>query len=418
MKSSKKKIQFANANPEPHHAVVFFANDIAIGDDGWAMITRFGDYKSEALIPDAQGKIKREKAIQRVDKAGAQAMVASFQNARRGIRKFFKGTNIYDGHPDVPGLEKFYPDTEPKGVFADLQVRDDGLYGLPIFTNEGSDLVENKKRRAFSGNIGNSEECGKNSEGLPIYRPTELFSAGLTNHPHLPVHFFNSDDTLRQPPHETTTNQNMKKKLIAVCKLLGIQFANADIDDEAKTEAALTEVETKVAAFANEKQTLETKITGLETDKTTLTQERDSTRANLQQVQTQFANERKARIDDELGLALSGGRITAADKPAWEGRLKVEANFANEVTAIRALKPVIKTESVTVKRGGRDEQIDTNDKTAVRQFINEAIDEVCTEKKWDRAKNYDQAFQEVQRRHGALFANMQQPELATKGKKK
>jgi hypothetical protein len=407
----KTKIQFANAEQQ-RHAVAFFTNEIAIGQDGWAMITKFGDYESEALIPDGQGKMKRERAIQRVDRKGAEAMVASFQNSRRGIRKFFKGTNIYDGHPDVPGLEKFYPDKEPKGLFADLQVRDDGLYGLPIFTNEGSDLVENKKRRAFSGNIGSSEECGQNEKGLPIYRPTELYSAGLTNKPHLPVHFFNADDTLAEANAEAEKQQKinqMKKRLVAIFGSLGISFANADVDDETKMDAALAQVETKVATFANEKQTLDNTIAGLTTDKTTLTTERDAAR-------TQFANERTARINDELSHALSLGRITAADRANWEGRFKVEANFANELTAIRAIKPVVKTESITLKRGGRDEQIDISTPAARRQFINSAMDEVAAEKGFKLPKDHDKCFAEVQRRHGAVFANMKQPELA--GKKK
>lgn len=204
-------------------------------------------------------------------------------------------------------------------------------------------------------------------------------------------------------------NKKLIEKLMALCAKLGIQFANANADDAA-TEAALTEVETKVAAFANEKQTLTTKITGLETDKTNLTTERDAARA-------QFANERAARINDEIGLALSAGRITAAERPAWEGRLRVEANFANEVTAIRGLKPVMKTESITLKRNGREETIDISDAKSRRQFINSAIDEVAAEKGLKLPKDYDKAFNEVQRRHPALFANMQQPELPGRKKK-
>ena len=208
----KSKAQFANSAAQPA-AAVFFANEIAIGADGWAMITKFGDYPSTALFADGKGGMKKEKAIQRVDKAGAEQMVAAFVNARRGIRKFLRGCNIYDGHPDVPGIGKFYPDKEPKGVFADLQVRDDGLYGLPVFTNEGSELVETKKRRAFSGNIGNSEPDGTTADGVPIYRPTEIFSAGLTNNPHLPVNFFNADDTLAEAPAEATNQNNQTKKM-------------------------------------------------------------------------------------------------------------------------------------------------------------------------------------------------------------
>lgn len=429
-------VQFANSKP-PGEAVVFFANEISIGADGWAMITKFGDYPSTALIPGPDGKLKKQKAIQRVDKAGAEAMVAQFHNERRGVRKFLKGCNIYDGHPDVPGLEKFYADREPKGVFADLAVREDGLYGLPIFTNEGSDLVENKKRRAFSGRIGDCEEC-EPVNGVPCFRPMSIFSAGLTNNPHLPVNFFNSDDTLAEAPADANNPINkMKTKLVALFAALSLkpQFANAEAPTDAETEAALDQVQAKVVAFANEQteavaktKTLKEKLLGLcaavgiqfanadgITDPAaTLAQVNDKVlviNTDLTNARTQFANERNARIDDEIAAAIKGGRITDAEKPTWQGRLKVDAQFANELTALRALTPKVKTTSVTVNRGGKDTQIDVSDAKARRQFVNEALEEVAAEKGYKLPKDYNKAFNEVQRRHPALFANMQQPEI-------
>lgn len=431
----KIKPEFANADKPT--AAIFFSNEIVIGADGWAMITKFGDYPSTALFPDGKGGVKKEQAIQRVDKAGAEKMVASFANSRKGIRKFLKGCNIYDGHPDAPGIGKFYPDKEPKGVFANIEVREDGLYGQPIFTNEGSELVETKQRRAFSGRIGDAEPCGQDSNGVPIYRPTELFSAGLTNNPHLPVHFFNSDGSLAEAPNQK--NKTMKKAILEMCAKLGIQFAN-DADD-AQTEAALGQVQTRVAAFVNEQaahaastKTLKEKLVALcgkvgitfanadaVTDPAaTLAQVEDKVvtlNTDLTTARTQFANERKDRIADALASAIKGGRITEAEKPTWEGRLKVEAQFANEMTALNALTPKMKTTSVTVSRGGRETQVDIGSAPARRQFINEAIDEVVREKGLKLPNDYSKAYNEVQRRHPALFENMQQPEIKTGSKR-
>ena len=95
------QVQFANAATDGSH-LVGFCNEIAIGEDGWAMIAPFGDHPSTALLPEAGGKVKKQPAIQRIDKTGADAMVSSFHNERRGLRKFLKGCNIYVGHPDVP----------------------------------------------------------------------------------------------------------------------------------------------------------------------------------------------------------------------------------------------------------------------------------------------------------------------------
>lgn len=413
----KNKIKPEFANADKPSAAIFFSNEIVIGEDGWAMITKFGDYPSTALFPDGKGGVKKEKAIQRVDKAGAEKMVASFANARRGIRKFFKGCNIYDGHPDAPGIGKFYPDKEPKGVFANLQVREDGLYGQPIFTNEGSDLVEKKLRRAFSGRIGEAEPCGEDSNGVPIYRPTELFSAGLTNNPHLPVHFFNSDGSLA----EAATNTNkMKKKLLALFAALSLKpsFANADEPADTELEAALDQVQTKVASFATEQSSIKKKLLTL-CGKVGITFANESqitsVEATLDQAQekivtldsertsfkSQFANERIQRIDAETGYAVQDGRITEAERPQWKNRLGVEAQFANELNSLRGLESKVKTDPAT--KGRVDSKIDLTNHRARREFCNEAIATICKEKGWDEKKDYDRAFRLGQERHPEAF---------------
>lgn len=436
---TKFKIFFANAASTPI-TTFSFVNEISIGEDGWAMIAPFGDHPSQALIPDGNGRMKKQKAIQRIDKTGAEAMVAQFNNERKGVRKFLRGCNIYVGHPDVPGLEKFYPDHEAKGVIAKVEVRNDGIYGMPVFTNEGSELVEQKKFRAFSGNIGESEPDGEVS-GVPAYRPTKIFSVGLTNTPHLPVHFFNSDDTLAEAPADANNPINtMKKKIVEMCTTLGIQFANDATD--AQTEVALDQVQAKVAAFANEKtaftaatKTLKEKLVAIcakvgitfanadaVTDPAaTLAQVEDKVvtlNTDLTAARTSFANERRDRIADEIGAAVKSGRITEAEKPTWEGRLKVEAQFANEMTALRALTSKVKTTSVTVKRGDREVQIDVGDTTARTQFVNEVLSEIATEKKLNPVKDSRQIMNIAQARHPALFENVPHVEIVMPGKRK
>jgi hypothetical protein len=403
----KTKIQFANEGQSAVTLVGFY-NEIAIDADGWAMIAPLGDFPSMAITSGPDGKLTKQEAIQRYDAAAVNKIVANFHNSRRERRKYLRGIPIYVGHPDVPGLERRYPDKTPKGVFADLQARDNGLFGLPVFTNEGSELVETKKLRAFSGRAGNSEPDGE-KDGLPVFRPTELFSAGLTNKPHLPVQYLNEADVEDGP---AKTKPGMNKKLSALCAALGIQFAN-DADDAA-TEAALDQISQKVATFANEKQTLiddaKTQVAAmatLTTERTALTTDRDSARAS-------FTNERAARIGDELGLALSSGRITAAQQPTWLNRLKVEASFANELSALRTLHPTVKTESVTLQRGDRKIELANPQQRA--EFCNELYDNIAKKEGLDRKRDFNKIFNIAQRQHPALFANMQQPE--TPGRKK
>ena len=214
----KRKLTTEFFNEAGGATLIAFANEINIGADGWAMICPFGDHPSTALHVTADGKLKREASIQRITPATGEQMVAQFHNERKGLRKFFKGVNIYVGHPDMPGMEKRYPDKEPKGVFMDMQARADGVYGLPVFTNEGSAIVEEKKLRAFSGRLVDSVPDGEKN-GVKVYCPTRIASVGLTNNPHLPVHFFNADDTLADVAENKPQPQNttMKKKLLALC---------------------------------------------------------------------------------------------------------------------------------------------------------------------------------------------------------
>jgi len=455
MKTKSFKPFFANSGRDAVTAtLVGFCNEISIGSDGWAMIAPFGDHPSPALLPDGKGGLKKVPAIQRIDKTGADAMVATFHNERRGLRKFITGCNIYVGHPHVPGLGKFYPDKEPKGVFADLEVRADGLYGLPVFTNEGSDLVENanpgKRLKGFSGDLCDSEDCGLVG-GKPCYRPMKIVSAGLTNNPHLPVHFFNADDTLAEPTDVAPANVNnnkptniMKKKLIALLAALSLKptFANAAEPTDTEAEAALGEIETKVATFANERNAWETATTGIKkklvglaalvkisfaneaeiTDPAaTIAQIEEKVKTfdtDLTAARTSFANERTARIGDELAAALQSGRITAAEQPTWEGRLKVEAQFANERTALRALAPKVKTTSITLQRGGKTEQVDISDPRARAQFANEVMGGIAQELKLNRTKDHNRIYAEAQRRHPALFEGMQSVDIKMPGSKK
>ena len=68
-------------------------------------------------------------------------MVARFKSPWQRVKRYFTGCPIYAGHPDVPAFANDYPDKSPKGMIIDLQVRADGLYCKPVFTNEGSELV-------------------------------------------------------------------------------------------------------------------------------------------------------------------------------------------------------------------------------------------------------------------------------------
>jgi hypothetical protein len=358
--------------------MIAFKNEITVDHDGWAQLAPFGDYPGTALVRQADGSTKKIPAIQRLDKAAAEGMVARFKSAWHRLKRYFTGCNIYAGHPDVPAFANEYPDKTAKGMIVDLQVRADGLYCKPIFTDEGSELVESRKLRAFSAYWSAreaGEQTGAGGQPLKIYRPDVLKSAGLTNRPNLPVHLLNE----AQPTHPTQSDPIMNKKIILdFLAIQGITLANEATDDQ--FTAALQQLGDRAAAAetALAARTLE-----------------------LETVNGELANEQKFHRDTLLDNALADGRITAAQRPEWATRL--ETNFANESAVLARLTPVLKTKALTQDFGARKAEIAN---TTERR---DALDTLVKAEMAANGGDYDRAFATVQRANPALFAAMKQP---------
>lgn len=384
--------EFANADDQA--AIVAFVNEITIGNDGWAQLAPFGDYPGKAMVRQPDGSIKTFDAIQRLDRAAADGMVAKFKSPWQSVKRYFTGCNVYVGHPDVPAFANEYPDKSPKGMLVDLAVRDDGLYCKPVFTNEGSELVENKKYRAFSG-YWSADPVGEETHGgraVQVFRPDLLKSAGLTNKPNLPVHLMNEASPTNPQPTETSM-----KKFITWLAKHGITIANESTEDQVEA-AFIAHIDPKLArgvTLANENQSQATTITARDNTITQLTTERDTLRTN-------FANERKSSITRLLDGAVTSGKITAAQRPTWETRLSNEASFANEATALEALQPGMKTSSV-IEVGTR--KIDVSVANERREAVTDLVNAEMASSKCD----YTTAFARVQKANPALFEAMKQP---------
>lgn len=377
--------------------LVDFSNEINIGEDGWGQIAPLGDFRGMAMIWE-NGVLKKFPAWQRIDKQAVTQMANEFKQSRKGIRGFLKGRGIFNGHADVPGMESRYPDKLQKGVFIDLEAREDGLYGLPVFTNEGEQLLTTKKARYFSGRW-DTVATDETKDGLKVFRPSLFISAALTNKPNLPVQMLNEAEEPKENP--------MLKKVITFLALHGVQIANEATEEQAATalETFGGKLKSDSTQFANEKTRLESDVTARDTEIGSLKTERDN-------FKTSFANERKARVEREIGLALETGRITAAEKPDWERRLGNETQFANELSALEKLAPKVKTQSFTMTRG--DRKVELANESERREMVAQLINEVCSELNLDPKKDYNRAFNEVQKRHPALFTAMQQPETKAK----
>lgn len=385
--------------------VLCFTNDVATDADGWAMIAPYGDFPGMASIPKADGSVQRLRAVQRLDRKAADTMVSNFKSLWGRVRRYITGAPIFLGHPDGLGIGHRYADKTPKGMFSDLEARDTGLFGKPVFSNEGIALLE--KFPAFSGRwtatlVG---EETINGQRVQVFRPDVFKSAGLTDRPNLPVELLNelTSESGSQGASKTNT-MKLTPEMIALFKKLGIELNNdstaeqltAVVDGVAAKITATTELANDKAALtaeiAVEKEAVKTKaaeITALTGQVTRLT--------------TDFSNERAARRDALLDQALVEGRITPADKPDW--KKKLDADFANESATLAKKEPVMKISTRTGALGQRTAEIaNVQERQAkVAEMVNETMEK-------NSRLSYDDAFAKVRREHKALFDQMQAPE--------
>ncbi len=378
-------VEFAN----DRETIVVFGNEVSLTEDGWAQLAVYGDWPGKAMQVQENGQVKTFDAVQRFDRQAAGLMVTAFKSPLGTVKRFFRGCPIYLGHPDAPVGGGRYPDKSTKGMIADLQAREDGLWCQPVFSNEGIELLE-KKRMYFSGRW-SSDEVGLEN-GKKIFRPDELKSAGLVEKPNLPVQWINERED--QPNKTNMTIQ----QLIALLAKLGVTFAN-------EADATEENLATKLDEIATRNTTLQTSFSNEQTAHNLVKTEFTRVQGELTTAKTSFANERKDRIKDLLDGAITAGCLTAAERSTWETRLTNEATFANERAELAKLKPKIKTQSVTLDMGGRKVEIAN---AAERQAT---VTELVAKEQKDNSLSYDAAYARVQTAYPQLFAAMKQPEI-------
>jgi hypothetical protein len=368
--------------------VTSFTNQMAIGEDGWGMIAPYGDFEGIAFTLDETGKPQREIAIQRVTKANCAQMVNSYNVSRRGLTRFLTAAPIFNGHGDAmdPQEARRAPDKSPKGVFAQVAARDDGFFGEPILLPEGAQLVASRRAPYFSVNWmtePTGETVDRNGQQLKVYEPTEFISAALCSNPRLPVQMLNGETDFAdsdEPDDENknaVNNHDMKNltpKIIAVLTKHGIQFTNEATEEQidAAIEQLGAKADTVQSQFTNTKTDLETKLEA-ETKKVTTANEATTA------VQTQFANAVAAAGKTIGGIAVKTGLITGAEQPVWVARLSNPAQFTNELTALGALEPKVKTG--TALNRPVDSAIDLSTPQKRTQFVNSAVETLATERK-------------------------------------
>ena len=381
-------------NNQKREGIAFFNDRFQVGDDGWGMVAPFGSWKGIGA-EKTPGGVRRFKAVQRIDHESATELVNQFNSISGRIKRWLVGVPIYEGHPDAVGIGHRYPNKNPVGTAAELQVRSDGLYARPVFTNEGARLLASTEKLGFSVRA-SGRQVGE-QDGLPVFVWSEVHSLGLTPNPNLPVQFLNEQD-------HTIMN---KDKIIAWLKVQGVELAN-DAGEE-QIEAGLAKLGDRITGLLAIEQgsaTLKTELSNatetLGTRDTELKAARDEAAAKA----TEFANERAHRINLMLDLGIAAGRITSANREEW--KTKLTADFPNALTEWEKLPVTVKTAAATA---GRKPGVELANEASRRTA---AMDKVHALMK-SAGLTYNDAFARIRAQHPELFGSGAAPAAPAQG---
>lgn len=327
------------------------AIDFSESADGWFKIAPYGTFRG-----------RQPGRPQLVTLDGARRMEAEFNSVMGKLGRAFRGVPIYHGHPDVD--PEIWPDDRRIGKVTRLDARADSLWGFAEWNSAG---IENKKEGWW---IYPSPRWDA-PPGQSTFSPDRLISIGLTNTPRIaesePVHNSHID-----------TNKIMDPKIIR--EKLGLPPEATDEEVNAKLDSVLaaatgagvtdTALETANTALAAEK----TEKEGLANSITSLKGERDKLQAE--------ANA------SALDLATTTGRITAADRPAWEARLN-GANRETEFNALTALAPKLNKDGLDL--GGRRDERKQGDN------LREEVANAVAKLQKNDGLSYDEAWRKTKR---------------------
>ena len=344
-------------------------NELSI-DGEWLKITPWGEFDNKV-------------GLQKITKDDGQSMVSAFNSFRGRLGRTFMGLPIYVGHPDL--TPKDSTDRRRYGRINDLQVREDGLYGLVAMNNLGKEMLA-EGHYQFASPAWVLRRDGKH------VRPTQLLSVGLTNTPQIPGDPWAKNETERN---------DMPKWLIDLLATAGL------MQPEGTEENAKTAVN-ELLASRQRVTDLESSNALLKTQLSTATNERDTYKAEvnsrdkgLERLNGELKTEHKNRIDRELEFAVNSGRIPQAERAAWNDKLT--SDFDGALKALNEAKPKVPTENRIGSLGGRKGEGAASGQKITA--INDAVRKYATEHGLNIATNggYNAAYSGVKQSQPALF---------------
>jgi phage I-like protein len=369
----------ALANATDPGEVLALENELALDNDGWALLAPFGEHRKARTV-ERNGGLATETFVQVFDAEAVDAILANevgtglFARLKRALIK----RPIYNGHPD---LKLYSPETVtlgnerliPLGVNESCRKTARGLEFKPLLVPAGAEAIENEGCKYPSGLFLLKKTGVVRDNGDIEVRPYKLASIGLTPHPNISGVDSLANASANKPAaseEQQTKDNNMKQLLIGWLAAQGIALAN-DATDQTVLDAVQKHVSTQsgsLTALGNDKNTLTATVTSLTAARDAEKNRADAAALALANEQTALKAERKARCEAVVDLHIGAGRLSVADRDAKVGELTALANDKLD-EAITALDKLPAKFAVTSQIGERKGQ--SNPSTGAVALANE-----------------------------------------------
>lgn len=291
--------------------------------EGWYRIAGYRDYLHPA-------------GVQRVSKQAAENMQQHFNSAVSRVKRALgigqHRIPIYRGHPDAAAFanNEGHSDTTVYGSVDQVEAREDGLYVHVAWANEWEQLRDKLSWR-FSPRWAMRHVSGR------VFEPRKLISIGLTDRPNLPdAAFANSQKNIAM---NELLKQLLAKLGFANERITATEQGAADAVSLSEALAKLGSIETELANEKAEHAKTKQSLEAAHSAKTT--------------AETEAANERQERAKLVVDAAVAAGRIKAADRDEWQGKLAKAEKFTEAANELANKKAELKTQSTTDNLGNR-----------------------------------------------------------------
>lgn len=377
--------------------------------DQWLKLVEYGDH------PHPEG-------IQRVTKEAAVEMQRKFRSLRARLARKFGGVPIYIGHPDDENFSRLpgHSDTRSYAWVQDVEAREDGIWILPKWSEDGQKLIENSYFKFLS------PRWEMKWEG-DVLKPVRLISVGLTNHPNIlgdaianqeviaddggiiPVAIATNSGEMpeeegekkkgrrrRKSPEKTATENEAdpterdSQVLLGVNRLLKQLFA-VDLNQP------IGEIESRLVAIAEQARLWRDHGEVLENSNGELASESErfyriacEKERQVKELAEQLRSEKDRSGEHFVSFAVSRGLILPNESTEWKEKYIVDPNGASNELLKRTC--ILNT---TSKTDHLREKMNTDGKAQILAFVNERME--------NNGEDYTEAWLAVKKLHPTLF---------------